>query len=87
MAAAYDDILAKAAGRNVWVLGGGDVVGQFDDAGLLDEIILGMAPVTLGAGDPLLPRRITSSRLRFRKAEQIGQRLRIVLEVTRAAPA
>ena len=38
--------------------------------------------MTLGAGDPLLPRRITSERLRLQRAEQIGQRLRVVLEVT-----
>lgn len=82
VASAYDAIVAKAAGKNVWVLGGGDLVGQFADAGRLDEIILGMAPVTLGGGDPLLPRRITSERLRLQRAEQIGQRLRVVLEVS-----
>ncbi|AKU17954.1 dihydrofolate reductase family protein [Luteipulveratus mongoliensis] len=81
---AYDQIAAAAGDKNIWVLGGGDLVGQLDDAGLLDEIILGMTPVTLGAGAPLLPRRITSSRMRFRQAEQIGQRIRIVLEVDHA---
>jgi dihydrofolate reductase len=58
-------------------------VGQFHDAGLLDEIIVGMTPVTLGAGAPLLPRRITSKQLAFREAELIGQRIRIVLGVKR----
>ena len=33
-------------------------MGQFADAGLLDEVIVSIAPVTLGAGAPLLPRRI-----------------------------
>ena len=47
-----------ADGRNVWIVGGGDLVGQFADAGLLDEVIVYIAPVTLGAGAPLLPRRI-----------------------------
>jgi dihydrofolate reductase len=51
--------MAAAAGdRNVWVVGGGDLAGQFADAGLLDEVIVSIAPVTLGAGAPLLPRRI-----------------------------
>lgn len=36
----------------------GDLAGQFADAGLLDEIIVSIAPVTLGAGAPLLPRRL-----------------------------
>ena len=51
--------MAAAAGnRNLWIVGGGDLAGQFADAGLLDEVIVSIAPVTLGAGAPLLPRRI-----------------------------
>ena len=41
----------------LWVVGGGDLAGQFIDAGLLDEVIISYAPVTLGEGAPLLPRR------------------------------
>lgn len=81
---AYQEIAGRLAGANLWLVGGGDLVGQFHDAGLLDEIILGMTPVTLGRGAPLLPRRITSKQLAFRSAELIGQRLRIVLDVRRA---
>jgi dihydrofolate reductase len=56
--------IASAAGdKNVWIVGGGELACAFADAGLLDELILGVAPVTLGAGAPLLPRRLTSSRL------------------------
>ena len=51
-------MLRAAGGRNVWIVGGGDLVGQFADAGLLDEVLVTIAPVTLGAGKPLLPRRI-----------------------------
>jgi dihydrofolate reductase len=80
---AYDDLEAAAAGRNIWVVGGGDLVGQFDDAGLLDEILLSVVPVFLGAGAPLLPRRITSERVSIREARQAGQRVRIVLDVRR----
>jgi dihydrofolate reductase len=86
VAAVYDELVAAAGGKDVWVVGGGDLVGQFDDAGLLDELHLGMTPVTLGAGRPLLPRRITSSRMHFREARQSGQRVRIVLDVDRRVP-
>ena len=85
VAAAYEQIAERLAGANLWLVGGGDLVGQFHDAGLLDEIILGMAPVTLGAGAQLLPRRITSKQLAFESAELIGQRIRIVLAVRRSA--
>lgn len=77
----FEGIQTKLDGTNLWLVGGGDLVGQFHDAGLLDEIILGMTPVTLGGGAPLLPRRITSKQLSFRSAELIGQRIRILLEV------
>jgi dihydrofolate reductase len=80
----YDDeLLAAADGKDVWVVGGGDLVGQFDDAGLLDEIEVHMTPVVLGAGRPLLPRRITSSRLRFREGGLNGQRCNLTLDVLR----
>lgn len=51
-------MVAAAAGRDVWLVGGGDLVGQFADHGLLDEVLVSYAPVTLGAGAPLLPRRL-----------------------------
>jgi dihydrofolate reductase len=51
--------MVEAAGdRNVWIVGGGDLAGQFADAELLDEVIVSIAPVTLGGGAPLLPRRL-----------------------------
>ena len=50
-------LVEAAAGRNVWVVGGGDVAGQFVTAGLIDEVIVSYAPCTLGAGSPVLPLR------------------------------
>ena len=58
IATVHERMVAAAAGRNVWVVGGGDLAGQFADAGLLDEVIVYIAPVTLGAGKPLLTRHV-----------------------------
>ena len=69
----HDEMRKVAGDRNIWVVGGGELAGMFADHGRLDELILGIAPVTLGAGAPLLPRRITASRLKLEKAEQQGQ--------------
>jgi dihydrofolate reductase len=53
----YEAIAESAGGRDLWVVGGGDLAGQFADAGHLHQVIVAIAPVTLGAGRPLLPRR------------------------------
>lgn len=37
-------------------VGGGDLAAWLAELGLLDELIVYLAPVTLGAGRPLLPR-------------------------------
>jgi dihydrofolate reductase len=63
VAPVHGEMARAAAGKNVWLVGGGELVGQFVDRGLLDEILVGVAPVTLGGGAPLLPRRLTSSDL------------------------
>jgi dihydrofolate reductase len=57
VAPVHAELVEAAGGKNVWVVGGGDLAGQFADAGLLDEVIVYIAPVTLGAGAPLFPRR------------------------------
>jgi len=54
----HAEMVEAGGGRNVWVVGGGDLAGQFADVGLLDEVVVYVAPVTLGAGAPLLPRRV-----------------------------
>lgn len=79
----YDEMVATVPDKNIWVVGGGDLAGQFDDAGLLDELWLGMQPVVLGAGAPLLPRRITTERLTLREVRHSGQEVRLILDLAR----
>src|SRR3954454_13181590 len=38
-------MVQAAKGKNIWIVGGGELAGAFADAGLLDELILGVAPV------------------------------------------
>ncbi len=70
---------------DVWVIGGGDLAGQFLDAGALDELAVSIAPVTLGAGAPLFPRRLESDRLHLVEARAFGQFVRAVYEVRPAS--
>jgi len=61
-----------AGSRNIWLVGGGDLVGQFHDAGLLDELIVQIGSVALGKGKPLFPRRLTSPPLVLTSVRQVG---------------
>ncbi|MBL9081644.1 MAG: dihydrofolate reductase family protein [Planctomycetales bacterium] len=63
---------AAAGDRNIWIVGGGDLAGQFHDAGLLDEVIVQIGSVTLGQGKPLLPRRLTNPPLKLTSAKYVS---------------
>lgn len=74
--------IREAAGdADIWVVGGGDLAGQFYDAGVLDEIALSVAPVALTGGAPLFPRRVESDRLRLESVRAVGQFARLVYSV------
>jgi len=65
--------MAQAAGgKNIWLVGGGELAGCFLDAGLLDEILVTVASVTLGRGFPLLPRRQVAKPLQLLRVQQFG---------------
>jgi dihydrofolate reductase len=68
----HEQMRAVAKGKNIWIVGGGDLAGQFFDAGLLDEIIVQVGSVTLGRGKPLFPRRLTTPPLRLTSVRQVG---------------
>lgn len=77
------DIVAAAGRSDVWVVGGGDVAGQFLDAGALDEIMLTVAPVALAAGSPLFPRRVESDQVRLTGVVRRGQFVDLTNDVSR----
>lgn len=68
----HAEMQAAADGKNVWLVGGGELVGQFHDHGLLDELFVQIGSVTLGSGKPLLPREISSPPLRLLSARAVG---------------
>jgi dihydrofolate reductase len=73
VAAVHAEMAAAAGDKDRWIVGGGDLVGQFFDAGLLDEIRASLAPVFLGDGAPLLPRKILSHHLELIETKRAGQ--------------
>jgi dihydrofolate reductase len=68
----HQAMIATAGKQNIWLVGGGDLVGQFYDHGLLNEIIVSIAPITLGSGAPLLPRAIATPPLKLLSSKIYG---------------
>jgi dihydrofolate reductase len=54
----HEQMVRAAGEKNLWLMGGGNLVAQFARRGLLDELLLGLMPVVLGSGIPLLPARL-----------------------------
>jgi dihydrofolate reductase len=83
-------MIEAAAGKNIWIVGGGDLAGQFHDAGLLDEAVIQVASVTLGKGKQLFPRRVTSPPWKLLSVRHVGPgfaELHYQLPARRAATA
>jgi dihydrofolate reductase len=55
--AAFAKQLRSRAGKNVWMMGGGEIIGSFLDAGAIDEFIITVMPTFIGEGIPLLAPR------------------------------
>ena len=87
---AVEEMRAAAGDRNVWLVGGGELVASFLDAGLVDDVLLFAVPVVLGAGVPLWRRAIPSP-LRLVEATPydtglVGLRYEIVHQARCSAP-
>ena len=49
--------LRRQDGKNILLMGGGNLAKTFFEEGLIDELIIGIQPVILGKGIPLFPPR------------------------------
>lgn len=49
--------LREQPGKNIWLMGGGDLIASFLDAQAIDEFVVSVVPVFIGDGIPLLGRR------------------------------
>lgn len=47
--------LRNRPGKNIWLMGGGELARDFLKADLVDELYIGIVPVLLGEGIPLFP--------------------------------
>lgn len=47
--------LKQTEGKDIWLIGGGEIIALLHDAGLIDEYILAFIPVILGEGIEMFP--------------------------------
>lgn len=59
--------LRERPGKDIWLYGGGELFRTMLDAGLVDGVDVGVIPVLLGGGIPLLPSPAKSAKLKLTK--------------------
>jgi dihydrofolate reductase len=47
--------IREGKGKDIWLMGGGEIAREFLNADLVDELHIGVVPVLIGAGIPLFP--------------------------------
>jgi len=78
--------LRAAGGKDIWLCGGGELFRSLLDADLVDTVELGVSPILLGQGRPLLPPRTRSQRLTLVHQEAFPSGLLVLhYDVHRAA--
>ena len=65
--------LKRTPGKNIWLVGGGKLISQLLNQGLVDELRLTIAPVLLGSGIPLFTGLKEPVSLHLTKTVQYGQ--------------
>jgi dihydrofolate reductase len=68
--AAFAERLRKQAGKNVWMMGGSEIIGSFLDEDAIDECIITIVPTFIGEGIPLLAPRYRKVALRLLGVQQ-----------------
>ena len=67
---AFAECLREKAGQNIWMMGGGEIIGAFLDEHAIDEFIVTVIPVFIGEGIPLIAPRHREVPLRLLALEQ-----------------
>lgn len=71
--AAFARRLLEQEGKDVWIMGGGELISAFLREKLVDEIIVTVAPVLLGSGIPLFREHDGQTDLRLTGTRRFGQ--------------
>ena len=66
----FAERLRDSEGKNIWMMGGGEIIGSFLDEGAIDEFIISIVPIFIGEGIPLMAHRHRDVPLDLRSVRQ-----------------
>ena len=66
----YVSRLRERPGKDIWLMGGGEIIASFLDAQAIDEFVISVVPVFIGEGIPLIARRHRHVHLELRSSER-----------------
>ena len=72
---AFVQRLREQPGKDIWLMGGGDLIASFLDARAIDEFVISVVPVFLGDGIPLIARRHRQVPLELQSTERFADGL------------
>jgi dihydrofolate reductase len=67
--------LREQPGKDVWLMGGGEIIAAFLDADAIDDFVISVVPVFIGDGIPLIARRHRHVPLALRSVERFDDGL------------
>ena len=62
--------LREEPGKDIWLMGGGDIIASFLDERAIDEFVVSIVPVFIGDGIPLIARRHRHATLELLSSER-----------------
>jgi len=65
--------LISSSGKDIWLVGGAEIVSYFLDRGFVDEIIISIIPIVLGKGIPLFKNIQKHTRLELIKTVEYDE--------------
>ncbi|KUP04946.1 hypothetical protein Q75_13905 [Bacillus coahuilensis p1.1.43] len=77
----FTESLREKAGQDIWMVGGSDLLHDFIKEGLIDELIITLIPIILGAGVPLFKHQAAPIPLKLIRTKPYGEFVQVHYEV------
>lgn len=80
---AFVEALKGSPGKNIWLVGGSELIEGFMEAGVVDEFMISVIPVLIGRGIPLFRKNSRQERLKLKNHFRFDDCMMLHYEVLR----